>query len=336
MPLPQPAPSAQLIFDTLGGHQRAAVLKTAIDLDVFSVIGKAGATASSIASKTSAHERGIRILCDALVAYGLLAKSAQHYALTAETAFYLDRSSPACLGSIAEFLHSDMLLGAYGKLTDSVRKGGTAMERDSTADEHPMWVTFARSMVPMMMMPAQMIAAIVGTKAGTMRILDVAAGHGVFGLSVARQNPDAEVIAQDWAPVLQVAQENADRFGVAERFQKLEGDAFSVEFGIDYDLVLFTNFLHHFDAPTCERLTRKAYASLKPGGKLGILEFVPNDDRVSPPPAAIFAVTMLATTPSGDAYTYSELARICANAGFGHVERHDLSPTPHTFLLASK
>jgi ubiquinone/menaquinone biosynthesis C-methylase UbiE len=336
MSAPQSIPSPQLIFDTLGGHQRAAALKAAIELEVFSAIGKDGAAASSIAKKTSAHERGIRILCDGLVAYGLLTKADQRYGLTAESAFFLDRGSPAYLGSIAAFLSSDVLLEACGKLTDSVRKGGTALDRDSTADENPMWVNFARSMAPMMMMPAEAIAQIVASGPGPMRVLDVAAGHGIFGLSVARRNPAAQVTAQDWASVLQVAQENAQRFGVQDRFRKLEGNAFSVEFGDGWDLVLFTNFLHHFDTATCEQLTRKAYAALKPGGKLGIVEFVPNDDRVSPPPAATFALTMLATTPAGDTYTYAQLERICAKAGFATVERHDLHPTPQTFVLATK
>jgi hypothetical protein len=100
--------------------------------------------------------------------------------------------------------------------------------------------------------------------------------------------------------------------------------------------VLYTNFVHHFDTETCEQLARKAYAALKPGGQLGIVEFVPNDDRVSPPPAATFALTMLATTPAGDTYTYAQLERICASAGFTKVERHDLHPTPQTFVLATK
>jgi len=336
MSAPQSTPSPQLIFETLGGYQRSAALKAAIELDVFSAIGKDGATAASIAKKTSAHERGIRMLCDGLVAYGLLTKADQRYGLTGESAFFLDRGSPAYIGSTAAFLTSDVLLQAFGKLTDSVRKGGTALDRDSTADENPMWVNFARSMAPMMMMPAQAIAQIVASGPGPMRVLDVAAGHGMFGLSVARRNPAAEVTAQDWASVLQVAQENAQRFGVQDRFRKLEGSAFSVEFGDGWDLVLFTNFLHHFDTAACEQLARKAHAALKPGGKLGIVEFVPNDDRVSPPPAATFAVTMLATTAAGDTYTYAQLERICANAGFTKVERHDLHPTPQTFVLATK
>jgi 2-polyprenyl-3-methyl-5-hydroxy-6-metoxy-1,4-benzoquinol methylase len=157
----------------------------------------------------------------------------------------------------------------------------------------------------------------------------------MFGLAIARKNPNAEITAVDWPSVLQVAEQNAERFGVKNRFKKMSGSAFEVDFGKDYDVVLFTNFLHHFDIPTCEQLTRKAHASLKPGGKLAILEFIPNDDRVSPPQAT-FALTMLISTPAGDAYTFAELQSICKNSGFSKVERHDLLPTPQSLVVATK
>ncbi len=332
-----PAISPQIIIETITAYQRSAALRAAIELDVFSAIGKAGASAAQVAQKTAASERGIRILCDTLTAHGLLNKSSAGYLLTPESSFFLDKSSPAYMGSISGFLCSDELLNAFRKLTDAVRKGGTAMEQNGTSPEHPMWVEFARSMAPMMMMPAKMIAGILGSDAGApWRVLDVAAGHGMFGLTIALSNPNAKITALDWPAVLQVAEENAKRFGVSDRFEKLSGSAFSEDFGKDLDVVLFTNFLHHFDVATCEQLIRKAYTALKPGGRLAVLEFVPNDDRVSPPMAATFSLVMLADTPAGDAYTFKQLHQMCTNSGFSMVERHDLPPTPETLVLATK
>jgi hypothetical protein len=68
---------------------------------------------------------------------------------------------------------------------------------------------------------------------------------------------------------------------------------------------------------------------------VAILEFVPNPDRVSPPIAAGFSVTMLAGTPSGDAYTFAELRQQLEDAGFSNVAAHAL-PTQQTILLAQK
>ena len=51
--------------------------------------------------------------------------------------------------------------------------------------------------------------------------------------------------------------------------------------------------------PGCETLLRRVHAALKPGGKAITLEFVPNEDRVSPPVAAAFSLVMLANTDAG-------------------------------------
>ena len=83
-----------------------------------------------------------------------------------------------------------------------------------------------------------------------MRVLDIAAGHGLFGIEIAKANPKAEIVALDWENVLTVAKENAAAAGVSDRYQTIVGSAFDVD--RNYDLGLLTNFLHHFDTPTCE------------------------------------------------------------------------------------
>ena len=116
---------------------------------------------------------------------------------------------------------------------------------------------------------------------------------------------------------------NAQAMGVADRYHLLPGSAFETDFGGDYDLVLITNFLHHFDPHACTTFMRKVHAALKPGGRAAIAELVPNPDRVTPPTAAAFSMMMLATTPAGDAYTFAELESISKSAGFARV---DLAP----------
>jgi SAM-dependent methyltransferase len=133
-----------------------------------------------------------------------------------------------------------------------------------------------------------------------------------------------------------VAKENAAKAGVSDRYKTIEGSAFDVDFGTGYDLVLLTNFLHHFDPPTNETLLRKVRASLADGGRAVTLEFVPNDDRVTPPESATFAMIMLASTPSGDAYTFAELERMAANAGFSKSTVHPLPPTAQTAVISQK
>lgn len=323
---PQP-PSPLLLFETINAYQRSAAIKAAIELDLFSALAAGHATAPTLAGACQASERGIRILADYLVVCGFLRKQEDRYSLGPDAAVFLDRRSPAYMGGVVEFLLSPMLLENFQDLTDVVRRGTTA-SHGTVAPEHPVWVQFARAMMPMMGGPAGAIAELVQpNRAGSLKVLDIAAGHGLFGIAFARRYPEAQIYALDWPQVLDVAQQNAAAAGVGDRYHRLPGSAFDVDLGGGYDLVLLTNFLHHFDEPTCVELLRKVRASLAEGGRVATLEFVPNEDRVTPPAAAAFSLTMLATTPSGDAYTFAELERMFRSAGFGRSEAHEL---PHT------
>jgi ubiquinone/menaquinone biosynthesis C-methylase UbiE len=329
-------PNPMRIFQTLNAFQQTAALRAAIELDVFTAIGEGQNTIAQIARRAGASERGPRILCDNLTIMGFLTKNSTHYGLAPDAAMFLDRRSPAYMGSAARFLNAPEILGAYDHLTEAVRKGGTVMSGDGTvAAENPLWVEFARSMAPFMMMPAQAIAEM-AAGSGPSRVLDIAAGHGLFGISISRRNPQAEIVALDWPAVLEVAKENARKAGVEGRYSTIAGSAFEADFGGGYDLVLLTNFLHHFDIPTCESLLKKVHAALAPGGRAVTLEFVPNDDRISPPEAAFFSMIMLGSTPHGDAYTFTEFDRMFRNAGFARSEHVRLEQSPESVIVSYK
>jgi len=325
-----------IVFDLLQAHHKTAALRAAIELEIFRAIGQCPGDVASIARHANASERGIRILCDFLVVNGLLTKENGCYRHTPTSAAFLDPASPSCLASITHFLSRPELLQPYEHLADVVRKGRTTLPGEGTVEpENPVWVEFAQNMAPMMApMTGPLGAIVLDGKKGPMRVLDIAAGHGLFGIEIAKQNPHAQVTGLDWAPVLRVALDNARKAGVEDRYEMLPGSAFEVDFRGPYDAVLLTNFLHHFDFETCIGLLKKVRGSLKPGGIAATLEFVPNDDRVSPPVPAAFAMTMLGTTVAGDAYTFSELAEMHRQAGYGEVIAHPVPLSPHTIVKA--
>ena len=330
-------PSPMRIFEALNAYQKTAALKAAIDLDLFTHVAKGATSTKQIAAQTKASEKGVRILCDYMVLHGFLAKKGNSYSLAPDSEFFLNRQSPAYIGSATQFLCSPDLQKYYENLAAAVRKGGTTAGEGTVEPENPIWVDFARGMAGLMSLPAELLAKLlVADRGEPWKVLDIAAGHGLFGVTIAKQNPKANIVALDWASVLQVAKENAHRAGVTDRHTLLPGSAFDVEFGKDYDLVLVTNFLHHFDLPTNEKLLKKIHAALKPGGRVAILEFVPNEDRVSPPETAGFALIMLGSTRAGDAYTYSEYQGILRKAGFKRDELHALPPTPNQAIVAWK
>lgn len=322
-------PSPELFFSTVTAYQRTAVIKAAIELEVFTAIAEGNTSAATIANRSQASERGVRILCDSLVINGFLTKQAGQYGLTPDSAMFLDRKSPAYLGGAIEFLLDPMMVTAQSDVTGAVRKGGTTISAEgSVSPENPVWVKFARAMMPMMMPAAMGMPQLVKVDTNRkIRLLDIAAGHGIFGIAFAQANPNVEVTALDWAPVLTVAKENAEKFGVSDRHHLLPGSAFDVDFGSGYDLILLTNFLHHFDVATNEKLLRKVYEALAEGGRAVTLEFIPDDDRVTPPMSAAFAISMLTATAGGDAYTFAEYEQMFARAGFAKNEMHEMPPT---------
>ena len=245
----QPTPA--ILFDTFNAFQRTQALKTAIELELFTAIGEGNPTAKALAERCGGTERTIRILCDFLTIAGFLTKQGNDYSLTLDSATFLDKRSPAYMGTVSEFILSPYIKDNFDRLTETVKSGGCVSD-SALAPDHPMWVRFARAMAPMMAMPSQLMAQLIDpTKDQQLRVLDLAAGHGLYGIAFAKQDPQVEVTAVDWPNVLEVAKENAQAAGVADRYQTKPGSAFDVDYGTGYDLVLLTNFLHHFDKATC-------------------------------------------------------------------------------------
>jgi len=342
-----PAPSPLRFFETANAYQRTRAIEAAVQLDLFTAIGEAGGApgsgaagpaAAEIARRCGAAERGVRVLCDFLTVLGFLTKQDFRYSLAPDSAAFLDRRSPAYMGSALQFLLSPLLTKNFDHLAAAVRKGGTAADDfGTTAPEAEVWVDFAAGMGPMQRMPATLIANLLAERGiRTGRVLDLAAGHGMFGIGIAQANPRAEITALDWPNVLEVAKANARAAGIESRYRTIAGSGFDVDYGAGYDVVLLTNILHHFDRAGCEALMRKAHAALEPGGCAVTLEFVPNHDRVSPPETAMFALIMLASTPAGDAYTFSEYDAMFRNAGFVRSSIHALPPTFQQVILSYK
>lgn len=334
----QSSPSPALFFETISAYQRTEALRAAIELELFSHLAAGNSSVDQLAKACQASPRGIRILADYLTILGFLHKDGDRYALTPDSQLFLDRKSPAYLGDAVRFMLSSDLKMSFKKLTAAVRQGGTATSEDGTVShDNPIWVEFARGMAPLMQMPAQLLAALVNAPADKpMRVLDVAAGHGLFGIAMGKRFSQAHITALDWPNVLKVAQENAGRAGLSNRYALSPGSAFDVDWGGPYDIVLLTNFLHHFDVPTCQQLATKAYQSLAPGGQAMTLEFIPDANRLGPPATATFALVMLATTAGGDAYTFRELESIFAAGGFSRSEFHALPPTPQQAVISYK
>ena len=319
------------IFDCFTAYQKTAAMQAAVDIGLFTAIAAGNSTVPIIAKACAAAPKGVRVLCDYWSVHGLLLKSGDTYRPTPEAAMFLDGKSPAYLGGVMGFFNGP-ITPFFGRLTQAVRNGGC--ESVGTVEpDYDGWVNFAEEMGAMMFPTAQAIAGLLGPISGS--VLDIAAGHGLFGIVLAQKNPGAKVTALDWPKVLDVAKRNAERMGVGQRYATIAGDAFKVDLQGPYDVILLTNLLHHFSEDQCIALLQRLRAALKQGGRLVTLEFVPNEDRVSPPMSATFPLIMLATTAKGDAYTFAELEKMLRAAGFANSTLHQPEDSPQQIIVST-
>lgn len=326
------APNPELVWNTITAHQRSAALRAAVEVGVFATLGDSPLTAADIARRCNAPERGIRILCDYLTVIGLIAKRDGGYTNTPTSAVFLSPHSPANLAPSLPFLMNNKIMQASGRLTDTIRRGHTALDVPLAGEEVSEWVTFARTMQPFVGAAAEFMAGQLLKGGTSKKVLDVAASHGMFGLAVARHAPGCEIVALDFPSVLEVTAEHARNAGVA--LTLLPGSAFTADLGDGYDGILVTNFYHHFNQAECISLMKRFHAALVPGGRMLVLDFIPNDDRVSPPLPASFALMMLANTPEGDAFTRGEYSAMLDQAGFATREFMDVPQSPQQLIVA--
>ena len=335
-------PSPEIFLKAVMAYRDSAAIKGAVELGVFTAIAQGMSTAEDLSEHCQADKRGMRILCDYLCVMGLLEKSGSTYSLTADSAVFLDRNSPAYMGDVVNFLLDPFFVRDIGDVARAVRKGGVATSPEgSDVPGHPMWVTFARSMTGLNRMPAGLLADVICADLAVtddgepVRVLDIAAGSGIFGITLAQKHPQAEITAVDWPNVLEVALENAQEAVLGQRYNTIPGSAFEVETGTGYHVILLCNFLHHFDAATCSKFLARIKNALVVGGKIYTLEFVPNEDRISPPFVAGFDLHMLRQTPAGDTYTEAEYREIFAAAGLEVTAATPLTGTAYTAVVAS-
>lgn len=338
MSRPSPPSKPDLILGMFEAFKQTEALKTAIELDLFTAISEGNDSTSSLATRCRTSSRGIRILCDYLAIHGLLSKSEDHYRLSPEAAEYLVRTSASYVGGAIYFLTSPLIREGFRSLPEAVRKGGTAIhEEGSLAPEHPVWVEFARNMAPLLKPAAEFVARLVREHhPEASSILDIAAGHGLFGIAVARSQQQAKIYAVDWPAVLEVARENALKAKVLDRYQLIAGNAFEVDYRNGHDVALIANFLHHFDLETCKQLLKKVSAALAAGGLLVVLDYIPDPDRLQPARAGAFSLTMLAMTPAGDAFTFDELSKVLQDTNFVDCTLHAVPAGQQRAILCRK
>lgn len=319
------------------GYAPPLILEAAVRHRIFDVLDKGPRTVEQLQAETGVSLRGLRAVLNTLVGLELLRREEQgRYALTPESSMYLVRDKPDYRGEM--LLHtSAQLLPKWMQLTEIVRTGKPAISVNHEDEGAAFFQQFVEGLFPFNHATAQALAGVLGVAESTkpVRVLDLAAGSGVWSIVLAQKSPQVRVTAVDWPSVLTVTQRVAQREGVAERFQFVGGDLHEADFGTGHDIAIFGHILHSEGATRSRRLLQKTFAALAPGGTAVIAEWLVNDDRTGPPPALIFGVNMLVNTDEGDVFSSAEIGRWLEEAGFRNVRTVEC-PGPSPLIVAAK
>ncbi len=301
----------------------------AIEMDVFTLVAEGNRTAEAIAKALKAPKRGVERLLDALVGMGYLTRRGTQLGLTKVADTFLVRTKHTFIGAMAD--ESRITLPGWMRLAEVIRSG-KSIEQVDTAQGREFFPRLVRAIFPMSYNAARsLLAALPPAKLkNAQRILDVAAGSGAWSLPFAEALPKVRVTAVDYPEVTQVTRQYATEFGVAERYDYLEGDLRQLDFGQQqYDIVILGHIIHTEGEKWGKALISKSYKALKHGGMLIIAEMIPNDTRTGPVFPLLFGLNMILHTTEGDVFTTAQYRQWLKQAGFTNVKLIEAeSPSP--------
>ncbi|HUA87022.1 MAG TPA: methyltransferase [Bryobacteraceae bacterium] len=318
------------------GYSAPLIIEAAIHHKVFDLLAEGPRTVEQISQQSGASVRGLRSIIGALVGLELLAKDGERYQLTPESATFLVSSRPGYYGGFFRHITKQLIPG-WLNLTDIVRTGkpARAVNQENTGGEF--FQEFVEDIFPLSYAAAGALADALGVAQAreTLPVLDLAAGSGVWGISLAQRSPLVRVTAVDWPEVIPVTKKIATRFGLADRYRFVAGDLLEADFGSGHAIATLGHILHSEGEPRSRALLKRVFQALRSGGTIAIQEFLVNDDRTGPPVGLLFAVNMLVNTENGDTYSATEIGQWLKESGFVDVRTLD-APGPSPLVLASK
>jgi precorrin-6B methylase 2 len=313
------------------------ILEAAIRHHVFDVLDSGPKPLHEVHLATGASERGLAAIMDALVGFEFLSKDGQGlYALTAESAAFLVSTKPGFQGGLIRHT-SEQLIPKWLKLNEVVGTGKPAAAVNQEAAGGEFFQQFVNDIFPMSYPVAQALAAHLELDKVSQepRVLDLAAGSGVWGIAQAQSCARVQVTAVDWPEVIPVTQATVGRFGLTERFSFVAGDLLQAEFGSGHHLATLGHILHSEGVERSKALLKKTFAALASQGTIAIAEFLVSSDRTGPLNGLIFAVNMLVNTDNGGTYSFEEIGEWLREAGFVNA-RLLATHGPSPLILATK
>ncbi len=331
-----PPLTSDRIQDALYGFTRSKLLFSAIDFQLFTHIHQGRNTVPALAAELSADERALRIFLDGLIGIGFLHKEEGRYTLPDDVEKYLVQTSPNYMGGMVK--HGKRLYENWSALTNVVRSGLPAGGAQGLAHLEEYFSELVKGLYVSNWETAQELAEVmeVGAAYTGQEILDVAGGSAVWSIAMLEKDPASRATVLDYPMVIHVAEEYVAKHRMSDRFNYIPGDLEVVDFPQErYDLAILANICHAIGPVATENLIGKVAGSLKSGGRVVIVDFVPDDERAMPGWPLIFGVNMLISTDDGDVFTAGQYRQWLEQAGLELTGNEELE-SDVTALIARK
>ena len=288
------------------------LLATALDLDVFTLMGHRFWTPKALAKALHADERGVEILLRNMETAGLLKKRGTSYAVEKLSRTCLNRKSPDYQGAWLNLLRSQR--EHWSHLTNAVRTGKPIEQNGPNDPEYRRsftWAMHQRSLNAAKQVAAQLDLGNAET------LLDVGGGPGTYALEFLRKHSGLRAGIWDRTAALEVAREIAGPLRHGKRLSYYPGDLFESPVPGQFDVIWMSNVLHIFSPAENTKLFRKLKRALNAGGRLLIQDtFLMNKPGFDVAETNLFAVTMLLYTPTGNTYRAHDVQQWLKTCGF--------------------
>jgi len=320
----QPRTTTQ-IFEVGFGFFASKVLLTAVELDVFTVLGERPHTGAELGDRLGLHPRGVRDFFDALLSLGFLEREGHGpealYRNTEATAQHLDRNRPEYIGGILVMLNN-RLYRYWDDLPAALKTG-----RPQNEIKHSKKPVFEELYGDLPRLE-QFMGAMSGMSRANFEafaekfdfspyetMCDVGGATGQLSILVARRHAHLRCTSFDLPPVEPIARKTIAAAGLTQRIRTVSGDFF-VDPLPPADLITMGMILHDWNLEKKKHLIRSAHAALSPGGALVAIENLIDDERRSNAFGLLMSLNMLIEFGDAFDFTGAEFRAWCEEAGF--------------------
>jgi len=328
------AGSAERILRLGNAFCEAQALLTAVELDLFSALHGAAATEDELRTRLGLHGRGLRDFLRLLVELDLLDVVDGRYRNTAGSDHHLVRDRPGYVGGFLLGAKAN-LYPVWNGLTETLRSGRPRAAADNFASmlADPQHVRRYAQMMDGVLQPLipRLLKAIEWS--GYRSVLDVGGCRGSLVGQLALAYPAMTGHVFDLPQLEPVFDEHMADLGTAGRIRFHAGDFFREPLP-PADVVVFGHILHNWEHAQRERLVRKAFDAVRPGGVLLVHDRMLDDERPRLD-NLVASLIMALVTEEGSEYPISELTGLARSAGFASVTHQPLDDN-ETLVLCHK